>query len=82
MSSSNEQRAKRRKEANEDTDYVLRNLWKISLHSAFYESFKRNTRFMSDAKMRCMLSNDHELKEDFKASESEIRKMRTLCFYS
>lgn len=82
MSSSTEQRLKRRKEANEDIDYVLHNLWNINLYSAFYKSFKQNVRFMSDMKMHCMLSNEHELDDNFKASESEIRKMRTLCFYS
>ena len=76
------QRAPRRREANEDIDYVLHNLWNIDLHSSFHKSFKRNTRLMSDMKMRCMLSSDHELKDDFKASESEIRNMRTLCYYS
>ena len=30
----------------------------------------------------CKTCYDHELKEDFHASENEVREMRTLCFYS
>ena len=37
---------------------------------------------MSDMKMCCILSSDQELKDNLKASESEIRNMRTLCYYS
>ena len=74
MSSSTEQRLKRRKGENEGIDYVLHNLWNISLHSPFHKSFKRNIRSMSDMKMCCMSSYDHELEEDFMASKSEIRK--------
>ena len=81
MPTSKEQLANRRKEANEDKEHVLHNLWSISPHSAFYGSFKRNMKFMSDMTMCCMLS-DHEVIEDFKASESELREIRTLCFYS
>ena len=82
MSSSNEQQAKRRQEANEDIDYVLCNLWNISLSSAFCNAFRQNTRFTSDMIMCCKLCYDYELKKDFNASESEIREIRTLCFYS
>ena len=82
MSSPNEQRAKRRKKANEDIDYVLRNSWNISLNSAFCNVFRRKMRFMSNMMMCCKLCYNYELKEDFNASESEIRDMRTLCFYS
>ena len=82
MSASKEQQANRRKEVNEDIDYVLHNLWNISRHSSFCKSFKRNIRFMSDMTMQLKLSHDHEIIENFKASKSELRKMRTLCFYS
>ena len=82
MPTSKEQQASRRKEANEDIDYVLHNLWNINLHSSFYKHFKRNIRLMSDMTMCCKSCYDYELKEDFHASESEIREIRTLCFYS
>lgn len=80
--SSNEQREKRRQEVNEDIDYILRNLWSISLGSAFCNAFRWNIRLMSDMIMCCKLWYDYELKEDFHASESKIREIRTLCFYS
>ena len=82
MPTSKEQRANRRKEANEDKHYALHNLWNISPHSAFYESFKRSIRLMSDMTMCVKFFHDHKLIEEFKANESDLRKIKTLCFYS
>jgi len=81
MPSSKEQKEKRKQEANEDKGYDLHNLWSISRGSAFCNAFRQSIRFMSDMIMCCKLCYDYELKADFHASESEIREMRTLCFY-
>ena len=76
-------REKQRQQSSEDTEHVLHELWSIRPSTLFYNSLKRNfERDMNGAFDIHLTCTDDEIIEDFKASESELRKMRTLCFYS